>query len=86
MIDKNRRRPYWRGTKYHLVAGLIVPGLAMVLLPLLFVVLNQWRFLGFPLGYFAVTNGTVLIAIVAVLRFVAHQDAFDRRHGTHEDF
>lgn len=85
MIERKERKPYWRHTKWQMIASL-VPFLAVcIILPLYAWKLNTSRFLGFPLGYFLALHGLTLIAIITVASFVNRQDAIDHWHGAHED-
>ena len=85
MIERKERKPYWRHTKWQMIASL-VPFLAvMIVLPLYANKLNASKVIGFPLGYFLAAHGLVLIAVVTVAVFVNRQDAIDHWHGAHED-
>lgn len=84
-MEKRNRRPYWRRTKLLLLLGLLVPAGAVVALPFYVEELSHSTFLGFPLGYLLAAHGTVLIAVLAVLRFIAQQSRVDRRHGALDD-
>ncbi|MHA1572920.1 MAG: DUF4212 domain-containing protein [Alphaproteobacteria bacterium] len=85
MIERKKRKPYWRHTKWQMLAS-IVPFFAVIIaLPLYAESLNSERFLGFPLGYFLSAHGIAVIAIFTVASFVNRQDAVDRWHGAHED-
>lgn len=84
-MEKKRRRPYWRRTKWHSLSGLVVP-IAMVLsLPFLAGEFGSSQVWGFPLGYILIAHGAVVIGVVAVLRFISRQDSVDRWHGAHDD-
>jgi putative solute:sodium symporter small subunit len=85
MIEAKERKPYWRHTKWQLVASLLPFLLVLVILPLYAERLNASRFLGFPLGYFLCAHGIFFIAVVTVASFVNRQDAIDHWHGAHED-
>ncbi|HXF54975.1 MAG TPA: DUF4212 domain-containing protein [Hyphomicrobiaceae bacterium] len=84
-MDIEERKPYWRDTKWQVLASLTPFLLLMMVLPLYVDRLNSNKFLGFPLGYFLVGHGLVLIAIFTVASFINRQDAIDRWHGAHED-
>jgi len=47
--------------------------------------LNQWRFLGFPLGYYMAAQGTLLVylAIIAIHAFIMNR--LDRDYDDGED-
>ncbi|MGE5513156.1 MAG: DUF4212 domain-containing protein [Bacteroidota bacterium] len=85
MIERKERKPYWRHTKWQMLASLLPFLLALVALPLNADRLNGSKFLGFPLGYFLVCHGLILIAFVTIASFVNRQDAIDHWHGAHED-
>ena len=85
MIESNERKPYWRHTKFQLLASFLPFVLFVVVAPLYADALNHNKFLGFPLGYFLACHGLILVSIVTVVSFVNRQDAIDRWHGAHED-
>ncbi len=85
MMERKERKPYWRHTKWQMLAS-VVPFLVLIIvLPLYAESLNTERFLGFPLGYFLSAHGIVAIAVFTVASFVNRQDAIDHWHGAHED-
>jgi putative solute:sodium symporter small subunit len=85
MMERKERKPYWRHTKWQMLAS-VVPFLVLIIvLPLYAAGLNTERFLGFPLGYFLSAHGIAVIAIFTVASFVNRQDAIDHWHGAHED-
>lgn len=85
MIERKERKPYWRHTKWQMLASLVPFLLVLIVLPLYADKLNSNRFLGLPLGYLLAGHGMILIAIFTVATFVNRQDAIDRWHGAHED-
>lgn len=85
MIQRKERKPYWRHTKLQMVASLVPFAMVMVVFPLYAEQLNSNKFLGFPLGYFLLGHGIVLIGLVTIASFVNRQDAVDHWHGAHED-
>jgi putative solute:sodium symporter small subunit len=85
MIERKERKPYWKHTKWQMIASLLPFLLVVIILPMYAVNLNRNKFLGFPLGYFLSLHGIVLIAVVTVASFVNRQDAIDHWHGAHED-
>jgi putative solute:sodium symporter small subunit len=85
MIERKERKPYWRHTKWQMVASLAPFVAVMVVLPLYADQLNQSRFIGFPLGYFLAAHGFFLVAAVTVASYVNRQNAIDHWHGANED-
>ncbi|WP_439541126.1 DUF4212 domain-containing protein [Hyphomicrobium sp.] len=85
MIERRERKPYWRHTKWQMIASLVPFLTVIIVLPLYAEQLNSSKFMGFPLGYFLCLHGLVLIAVITVASFVNRQDAIDHWHGAHED-
>jgi putative solute:sodium symporter small subunit len=85
MIERKERKPYWRHTKRQMATSLVPFLIALIVLPLYAGQLNSNKFLGFPLGYFLLCHGLILIAMATVSTFVNRQDALDHWHGAHED-
>ena len=85
MIERKERKPYWRHTKWQMLASLVPFLIVLIVLPLYADSLNHNKFLGFPLGYMLAAHGLFLIALVTVGGFVNRQDAIDHWHGAHED-
>jgi putative solute:sodium symporter small subunit len=85
MIDRQERRPYWRHTKWQMMATLVPFLAAIIVFPIFADRLNSNKFLGFPLGYFLAGHGLLLIAAVSIASFINRQDAIDHWHGAHED-
>ena len=84
-MEIEERKPYWRHTKWQMVASLLPFLLLVLVLPLYVDRLNHNKFLGFPLGYFMMGHGLLLIAIFTVASFINRQDAIDHWHGANED-
>jgi len=84
-MERQERKPYWRHTKWQMLASLIPFLLVVFILPLYAEKLNTNKFLGFPLGYFLGLHGIVLIGIFTIAAFINRQDAIDHWHGAHED-
>jgi putative solute:sodium symporter small subunit len=78
-------RPYWRSTRIQMLLCLLVPLVALPLLPLIISTYNIQSFLGFPLGYFLAGHGFVLAGIFTIGWYVRRQDAIDHWHGANED-
>jgi len=85
MIERSERKPYWRHTKWQMAASLTPFLIAIFVIPIYADALNEIRFLGFPLGYFAAGHGILFLALFTIGSFVNRQDAVDRWHGANED-
>ena len=85
MIERRERRPYWKHTKWQMMASLLPFLLVVVVLLFNAEPLNRARFIGFPWSYFLLAHGVGVMALVTVASFVNRQDMIDRWHGAHED-
>ena len=85
MMEWRERKPYWRHTKWQMVATLLPFLLTILILPLYAEALNTKRILGAPLGHFLLCHGIVVIAAITVASWVNRQDAIDHWHGANED-
>ncbi len=85
MMERKERKPYWRNTKWQMIASLVPFLIAITVLPLYSEPLNTERFLGFPIGFLLTAHGIFVIALATVASFVNRQDAIDHWHGAHED-
>jgi len=78
-------RPYWRSTRVQMIMCLIVPCLALPMLPFVISALRMQTFLGFPLGYLIAFHGFFALGFAIVAWFVRRQDAIDHLHRANED-
>jgi len=85
MMERKERRPYWRHTKWQMMASLLPFLLVVLVLPFYAEQLNEIRVIGFPWGYFLLAHGVGVLALVTVASFANRQDVIDRWHGAHED-
>ena len=84
-MKTTERKPYWQETKLVAVLCLLVPMLAVLVIPAFVTLLNRGKFLEFPLGYYLVAHGLIIILIGATAVFMLRQDDVDRMHGANED-
>ena len=85
MLEKKRRRPYWRETKLQAVRSLVLPGVLIATSPFWIGRLDGLTLIGYPLGFLALATGSVVLVVVAAARFVMRQDAIDYANGAQED-
>ena len=85
MIERGERKPYWRYTKWQMLASLVPFLILVIVFPIYAAQLNSNKFLGFPLGYFLAGHGLWLIGLFTIAAFVNRQDAIDHWHGANED-
>lgn len=85
LIENDERKPYWRYTKWQMLASVVQFLVLIIVIPLYADTLNARKVLGFPLGYFLAGHGIWLIALITMAAFVNRQDAIDHWHGANED-
>jgi putative solute:sodium symporter small subunit len=85
MIEKEQRPAHWRETfaLMSAVIGALVGG--TVLLVLFAVPLDAFTPLGFPIGFYALAQGALIVCVIAAFWFANRQERIDRRHGAMED-
>ena len=81
MSDEDAKQAYWRQIR-RLTVGmtLVIAGITM-LLPVFMPALNAYRFLRFPLGYFLVSNASVLGLALLIYGFFGAQLQSDRTYN-----
>ena len=47
--------------------------------------LNEFKFLGFPLGFYMAAQGSLIAFVVMLFLFAKRQDTIDREEGVAED-
>ncbi len=47
--------------------------------------LNQFQFLGFPVGFYMAAQGSLIAFVVMLFLFAKRQDTIDRQEGVAED-
>ncbi|MCU0936305.1 MAG: DUF4212 domain-containing protein [Gammaproteobacteria bacterium] len=85
MQASERTRAYWRRTL----------ALTAVLLAAWFIVtyvmawfapqLNEFRMLGFPLGYYMAAQGSLVIYVLIIAFYAWRMNRLDREYGVHEE-
>lgn len=81
MPDEQLKASYWRRTRrLAILAGLLIIVITAIL-PLLAPLVNDTRFLRFPLGFFLAMHVGVVGAVIVVYWFLAAQDKTDRRYN-----
>lgn len=83
-MRKTERKPYWLETKLVAFFCLVIPLIAVLVIPSIAPQLKG-KFLEFPLGYYLVAHGLVIVLITSTAVFMLRQDDVDRMHGANED-
>ena len=81
MSDEDAKQAYWRYIRrLTMGAALVLAGFTM-LLPVFMPVLNGYRFLRFPLGYFLAGTGSLVALTLLLYAFFTAQQRNDRTHN-----
>ena len=81
---RQQQKRYWQKTLGLTGALLIIWFLVTFIVPYYSVWLNEWMFLGFPLGYFLVAKGSLFIYIVLIAVYALLMNRLDRQFGVDE--
>jgi putative solute:sodium symporter small subunit len=76
---------HWRKTRALMWSCLAVWALFSFVVPLFAGTLNQFSFLGFPLGFFMAAQGSLVVFVALVFWFAARQNTIDEEFGAAED-
>lgn len=85
MLEKKRRKPYWRETKMQSMRSLVLPALLFLSSPFWIERVGAGHYIGLPVSFLLLALGSVVLVVVAAARFVLRQDEIDHWHGAHED-
>lgn len=85
MIEDQQRPRYWLITATLAAAVALLALLCTLILPLFAPGLNRDSILGFPLGFYLVAQGIVLLIIVALSWLSSRQAQIDQKFGAIED-
>ena len=81
MSDEDAKQAYWRQIRrITLSMTLVIAGLTM-LLPIFMPVLNNYRFMRFPFGYFLAGNAALIALAIFLYAFFSEQQRSDRAHN-----
>jgi putative solute:sodium symporter small subunit len=84
MTLTERHVSYWRRTLV-LTFGLLAIWLAVTFLPVWFAPsLSSIRFLGWPLGFYMVAQGSVVVYVLLIWIYYRRMRSLDREHGVAE--
>ena len=85
MIDPRHRQPHWNATRRQSLLVVAILSGILAIIPLLSEELDMYRILGFPLGYFLMTNGSIITLVSLLFWHSSRQDRIDRQYGASEN-
>lgn len=86
IIAETRAKAYWRAN-IRLMLGLLVIWFAVSFgAGILFAdVLNQFTFMGFPLGFWFAQQGSIYVFVILIFVYTRRMHAIDAAHGVDDD-
>jgi putative solute:sodium symporter small subunit len=79
-----QQKRYWQKTLWLTGTLLVIWFLVTFAAPFFSVFLNEWIFLGLPLGYFIAAQGSLIIYIVLIGLYAYLMNRLDRQFGVDE--
>lgn len=81
----DKMREYWRKnlriTAILLAIWFVVTYVAAFFAPQL----NQFKFLGFPFGFYMAAQGALIIYVIVIFFYASYMNRLDREYGVHEE-
>lgn len=84
-MDKEKLSRHWRASRALLWKVLAAWFVFAYLIHFFVAGLNEISLLGFPLGYYAAAQGSLLAFVVIIFLFARAQEKIDAEHGLSED-
>ncbi|MBJ7535583.1 DUF4212 domain-containing protein [Rhodomicrobium vannielii ATCC 17100] len=81
MSDDDVKQAYWRSISRISLGMTVTLAVIMIVFPFFIPELNAYRFLRFPLGYFLLAHGTVILLAILIYGFFGGQQRADRVHN-----
>lgn len=78
------RTTHWQRTKNLMIVHLLIWFVFAYVLQWFAPQLNQFSFLGFPVGFYMAAQGSLFAFVIQLFVFVKQQDAIDRECGVAE--
>ena len=85
MIEHIHRGAHWRSTKNNVLIVIGVLAALLLTMSLFIGFFAGLRFLGFPLQFYLVAQGGLILMIILMFWSSSRQDQIDRRHGAAEE-
>jgi putative solute:sodium symporter small subunit len=84
-VDAATARAYWSKTSGLMWLMLIIWAVFSFGIHFFVNALNEIRFLGFPLGFYMASQGSLIVFVVMLFWFARRQNAIDAEFGVSED-
>jgi putative solute:sodium symporter small subunit len=85
MSDNQQREAHWNKTRNLMIIHLVIWFVFAFVVHWFAKDLNSASFIGFPLGYYMASQGSLLAFVIQLFVFVKQQDNIDRQFGMAED-
>ncbi len=85
VLTLEKRKAYWRANKMLIGTLLAIWAIVTFGCSILWVEwLNQFKFMGLPLGFWFAQQGSIVIFVVMLFFYAWRMDKLDRRYGVQE--
>lgn len=85
MNDASKREEHWSRTKKLMITHLIIWFIFAYVVHWFANSLNSISFMGFPLGFYMASQGSLAVFVIQLFTFVKQQDKIDRECGMAEE-
>ena len=85
MSENQQREAHWNKTRNLMIIHLVIWFVFAFVVHWFAKDLNSSSFIGFPLGYYMASQGSLLAFVIQLFVFVKQQDKIDRQFGMAED-
>ncbi len=84
-LSAEAKERYWSKTRNLTILCLIIWFVFAVLVPYMAPQLNQMTFMGFPLGYYMIAQGSLIVFVLTIFFQNWRQDSIDDEFGLGEE-
>ncbi len=84
-LSEEAKDRYWSKTRNLTILCLIIWFVFSIVVPFMAPQLNQYTFMGFPLGYYMIAQGSLIVFVVTIFFQNWRQDAIDDEFGVGDE-
>ncbi|NIP89680.1 MAG: DUF4212 domain-containing protein [Gammaproteobacteria bacterium] len=83
--DNSQQEVHWQRTKSLMITHLVIWFIFAFVVHWFATQLNNFSFIGFPVGFYMAAQGSLIVFVVQLFLFVRQQDKIDRECGMAEE-
>ncbi len=85
MLSKEKLESYWRENRNLMLLVLFIWALVSYGAALISGILNKIVILGFPLGYYMGSQGSLIVFLLLIIFYAKKMDQIDKKYGVEEE-